>query len=64
MVNEIETLDEINEQKIVDTIRTLSIDMIHEANSGHPGISVQQVLRILALISFGGRRSMAVIIPQ
>ena len=38
MINEIETLDEINEQKIVDTIRTLSIDMIHEANSGHPGI--------------------------
>ena len=40
MVNEIETLDEINEQKIVDTIRTLSIDMIHEANSGHPGIAL------------------------
>lgn len=40
MINEIETLDEINEQKIVDTIRTLSIDMIHEANSGHPGISL------------------------
>ena len=40
MINEIESLDEINEQKIVDTIRALSIDMIHEANSGHPGISL------------------------
>lgn len=28
----------INEQKIVDQIRMLGIDMIHEANSGHPGI--------------------------
>lgn len=40
MISEIESLDEINEQKIVDTIRTLSIDMIHEANSGHPGIAL------------------------
>ena len=40
MINEIESLDEINEQKIVDTIRALSIDMIHEANSGHPGIAL------------------------
>ena len=29
---------EINEEKIVDQIRSLGIDMIHEANSGHPGI--------------------------
>ena len=29
---------EINEKKIVDTIRTLSIDMINNAKSGHPGI--------------------------
>ena len=28
----------INEQKIVDTIRLLAIDMINEAKSGHPGI--------------------------
>jgi len=40
VINEIESLDEINEQKIVDTIRALSIDMIHEANSGHPGIAL------------------------
>lgn len=32
------TLGNINEQKIVDQIRMLGIDMIHEANSGHPGI--------------------------
>lgn len=31
-------LGNINEQKIVDQIRMLGIDMIHEANSGHPGI--------------------------
>lgn len=30
----------INEGKIVDQLRTLSIDMIHEAGSGHPGISL------------------------
>lgn len=29
---------EINEQKIIDQIRSLGIDMIAEANSGHPGI--------------------------
>ena len=29
---------EINEERIVDQIRALGIDMIHEANSGHPGI--------------------------
>ena len=28
----------MNEGKIVDQIRCLGIDMIHEANSGHPGI--------------------------
>lgn len=29
-----------NEQKIIDNLRALSIDMIHEANSGHPGIAL------------------------
>ena len=29
-----------NEMKIVDNLRGLSIDMIHEAGSGHPGISL------------------------
>ncbi len=29
---------EINEEKIVDQIRSLGIDMIAQANSGHPGI--------------------------
>ena len=28
----------INEQKIIDTIRMLGIDMIDNAKSGHPGI--------------------------
>jgi len=28
----------INEKKIIDTMMGLGIDMIHEANSGHPGI--------------------------
>ena len=31
-------LEEINEEKIVNQLRCLSIDMISEANSGHPGI--------------------------
>ncbi len=30
----------INEGKIVDQLRALSIDMIHEAKSGHPGIAL------------------------
>ena len=30
--------DNINEERIVNQIRGLGIDMIHEANSGHPGI--------------------------
>ena len=29
-----------NEIKIVDNLRALSIDMIHQANSGHPGIAL------------------------
>lgn len=29
-----------NEYKIVDNLRALSIDMIHQANSGHPGIAL------------------------
>ena len=28
----------INENRIIDAIKGLGIDMIHEANSGHPGI--------------------------
>ena len=31
-------IGDINQKKIIDTIRCLGIDMIHEANSGHPGI--------------------------
>lgn len=31
-------IEEINQDKIVNQIRCLGIDMIHEANSGHPGI--------------------------
>lgn len=37
MINEI-NIKEINQEKIIDQIRCLGIDMIHEANSGHPGI--------------------------
>ena len=38
MFNEINDISEIKEEKIIDQIRCLGIDMIHEANSGHPGI--------------------------
>ena len=37
MINEIDSKD-INEEKIIEQLRCLGIDMIHEANSGHPGI--------------------------
>ena len=38
MYNQVTDIKEIDQNKIVDQIRCLGIDMIHEANSGHPGI--------------------------
>ena len=38
MLKEINAISEINQDKIIDQIRCLGIDMIKEANSGHPGI--------------------------
>lgn len=38
MLNQIKDIKEINQDKIVDQLRALGIDMISEANSGHPGI--------------------------
>ena len=39
MINQkINDISEINQSKIIDQIRCLGIDMIHNANSGHPGI--------------------------
>ena len=40
MINKINDIQEINQGKIIDQIRCLAIDMIHEANSGHPGIAL------------------------
>lgn len=38
MENQIIDVNEINEQKIIEQIRCIGIDMIDEAKSGHPGI--------------------------
>ncbi len=38
MINQITDISEINQEKIINQIRSLGIDMIHEAGSGHPGI--------------------------
>ncbi len=38
MMNTVINPEEINEEKIIEQLRCLGIDMIHEANSGHPGI--------------------------
>ena len=38
MMNQINDISEINQEKIINQIRCLGLDMIHEANSGHPGI--------------------------
>ena len=37
MFNQVTSIEEVNEGKIIDQIRCLSIDMINEAHSGHPG---------------------------
>lgn len=33
-------IENSNENKVIDNLRALSIDMIHEAGSGHPGIAL------------------------
>ncbi len=38
MLNSINDISEINQEKIISQIRCLGIDMIKEAKSGHPGI--------------------------
>ena len=37
-MNQFDDIREINQEKIIDQIRCLGIDMINEAKSGHPGI--------------------------
>ena len=48
---EVKDITEINEGKIVDQIRCLAIDMIHEANSGHSGIALGAAPIMYALFS-------------
>ena len=38
MINQVTDIKDIDQVKIIDQIRSLGIDMIHQANSGHPGI--------------------------
>lgn len=42
-------INEINKQKIIDQIRCLAIDMIDNANSGHPGIVLDAAPMMYAL---------------
>lgn len=49
MMNQIKDVSEINQEKIIDQIRCLGIDMINEAKSGHPGIVLGAAPAIYAL---------------
>ena len=49
MDNQTIDVNEINEQKIIDQIRCIGIDMIDEAKSGHPGIVLGAAPSIYAL---------------
>ena len=33
-------MSKLNDKKMIDDIRSLALDMIHEAGSGHPGIAL------------------------